>query len=388
MKRNLYLQLFAEAAVSHDYTNKTTSNTTGNNLSAENKTFYEKKLIETADPELIFDQFADKYPIPKNGGKTIEFRQFSPLPSVVSDTKLVEGVTPKGNKLNVSAITATVEQMGDYVEISDMAQTTALDPMIIQATSIIGSQAGRVLNKVTREKISGGTNVRYAPKSDGTAITSRTTLDKTCTISLKLLRAVANDLKRNNAPKIDGYYIGIIHPDVATGIMNLDGWTDINKYKNPEAIYKGEIGSIAGIRFIENTEAKIMKDGICPALTYKETTDTTPQSGKAYYTKSNSTYTLFTDASFTSGTTYYEGATFNAVYFSYFVAKGAYATTEVEGGGLQHIIKPLGSGDDPLNQRGTVGWKATKCAEILVEQYLERVESCTDISDTAAVTAN
>lgn len=54
----------------------------------------------------------------------------------------------------------------------------------------------------------------------------------------------------------------------------------------------------------------------------------------------------------------------------------AYATTELEGGGLQHIVKQLGYGDDPLNQRASVGWKAVKTAERLSEQYMVRIESC------------
>lgn len=40
-------------------------------------------------------------------------------------------------------------------------------------------------------------------------------------------------------------------------------------------------------------------------------------------------------------------------------------------------VKPLGSAgsSDPLNQRSTVGWKAIKTAERLVEEYMIRVES-------------
>ena len=53
------------------------------------------------------------------------------------------------------------------------------------------------------------------------------------------------------------------------------------------------------------------------------------------------------------------------------------------GGGLQHIVKPLGSAGsaDPLNQRGTVGWKATKVAERLVEAYMIRVETASTFND-------
>ena len=52
--------------------------------------------------------------------------------------------------------------------------------------------------------------------------------------------------------------------------------------------------------------------------------------------------------------------------------------TEVTGGGLQTIVKQKGSAGtaDPLDQRSSVGWKALKTAEILVPNYLVRVESC------------
>ena len=65
-----------------------------------------------------------------------------------------------------------------------------------------------------------------------------------------------------------------------------------------------------------------------------------------------------------------------AVFGTLVLGAHAYATTELEGGGLQHIVKQLGYGDDPLNQRASVGWKAVKTAERLSEQYMVRIESC------------
>ena len=58
--------------------------------------------------------------------------------------------------------------------------------------------------------------------------------------------------------------------------------------------------------------------------------------------------------------------------------------TELEGGGLEHIVKQLGYGDDPLNQRASVGWKGMRAAERLVEQYMVRIESASSYSATAA----
>ena len=61
-------------------------------------------------------------------------------------------------------------------------------------------------------------------------------------------------------------------------------------------------------------------------------------------------------------------------------------STELQGGGLETIIKPLGSAGaaDPLNQRGTIGWKATKAAIRLVEAYMVRVETASSFDDAPA----
>ena len=91
------LQLFADS-----YADAQTSqlNQAGNDMSPEMKTFYNKHLIQTAEPELVYDRFAEQYPIPAHAGKTMEFRRFSPLKKAL--TPLTEGVVPDGNKLNVT----------------------------------------------------------------------------------------------------------------------------------------------------------------------------------------------------------------------------------------------------------------------------------------------
>ena len=96
------LQLFADPSAS-------LQNTTGT-MTNEMKTFYEKRLIDQAEPRLVHDQFADYYPVPQNGGKTIEFRKYDSLPK--ADTPLTEGVTPNGQTLNVTTITSDLHQIG------------------------------------------------------------------------------------------------------------------------------------------------------------------------------------------------------------------------------------------------------------------------------------
>jgi N4-gp56 family major capsid protein len=162
---------------------------------------------------------------------------------------------------------------------------------------------------------------------------SRSAIDDTALVTAKLIKKAAMILKRQNAPTINGSYVALIHPDVAYDLMNdQEGWIDVHKYMDATKIFDGELGKIGNVRFVESTEAKIFMGA---------------------------------------------GASGANVYSTMVLGKGAYATTEITGGGLQHIVKPLGSAGsaDPLNQRATVGWKAIKTAERLVEQYMVRIES-------------
>ena len=297
-------------------------------LSAEMKTFYDMTLIDEAQASLVHDQFGQKRPIPKNGGKTIEFRKFAALAKAT--TPLTEGVTPDGKALTVSTITATVNQYGDYITMSDVLELTALDNVVLEATKLLGRQAGLTLDTIVRNVLQSGTNVTYCPKvgTNGaeTAVTSRDGLDTTCQLTVKVLQQVVAKLRAQNAPTIGGKYVAIIHPFAAYDLMRDPEWIDAHKYAKPDNLYEGEIGEVAGVRFVQTSEAKI-----------------------------------------------YEGGVFGSLFFG----EGAYGVTEISGGGLQTIVKQKGSAgtSDPLNQRSSVGWSAIKTAELLIPQYLVRVES-------------
>ena len=328
------LQLFA------DVTNATTSAGSGNNLSAEMKTFYDKVLLREAGPNLVHEQFGQKRDIPRGSGKTIEFRKFNQLPKAL--TALTEGVTPDGGALDVTSLTATVAQYGYFVRITDMLDLTAIDNVIVEAVQLLGSQAGVTMDTIVRNALVSGTNVMYCPKVAGgneTAVTTRGGMDSTSQLTVKMVQKAAALLKKNNVPTINGKYVAIIHPYVAYDLMRDSEWVDAHKYAQPTNLYTGEIGELAGVRFVESTEAKVWNDSNCPQI---------GSTGKHY-----------------------------SVFATLFLGKNAYGVTEVTGGGLQTIVKAKGSGgtSDPLDQRSTVGWKGIRTAKILLEQNMVRVES-------------
>lgn len=315
------------------FANANTNLTTSSGLTDEMKVFYSDYLIDNAVPKLVHDQFGQKHPIPKNGGKTIEFRKYSPLPKLT--TPISEGVTPDGQSLTMSTVEATVAQYGGYITLSDVLMLTAIDNNLVQATKLLGAQAGATLDTITREVLNGGTNVIFSGGKD-----ARTTLDATSLLTVDDIKKAVRLLKSQNAEKVNGDWVGIIHPDVAYDLTNDPAWKDVKTYSDPQDIYEGEIGKIFGVRFVETTEAKIWAGA---------------------------------------------GADSRAVYSTLILGDNAYGVTEITGGGLEHIVKQLGSAGtgDPLNQRATAGWKATKVAERLVENYMVRIESASTFNPTA-----
>lgn len=309
------------------------TNVTGDTgMTVEMKTYYSDYLIDNAEPQLIHDQFGQKRPIPANGGKTIEFRKYAPL--VKQTTALTEGTPPNGQKLTVTNITATVAQYGGFVALSDVLLLTAIDNNLVEATQLLGAQAGRTLDTITREVLAAGTNVLYV---DGKS--ARSGIAQTSVLTVTDVRKAVRKLKIANTAPINGDFVGIIHPDCAYDLMSDNDWKYPHQYVDTENIYGGELGKIAGVRFVETTEAKIFAGA---------------------------------------------GASSANVYGTLILGANAYGVTEVTGGGLQHIVKQLGSAGtaDPLNQMATVGWKAIKTAVILNQDAMVRVESASSFATT------
>lgn len=324
------LQLFAEP-------NPNVQTTDSADLTPEMKDYYNTLLLKLMQANLVHTQFGKKDSIPKNGGRTILYRMYSAFPAVTS--ALEEGITPNGVPLKVTEINKTLEEFGAYTTLSDTLILTAIDDNIKEATEKHADNAVLTLDRIARKELNASTNVVYAAK-DGVRATSRGQLTAEHTLTYNDVAYMATMLKRNNAPTIDGSYIAIVHPDVAQDIMLDERWIDVQKYKNPESVYNGEIGKLHNVRFIESTEALCVK----------------------------------------------EGASACGVYSTIFLGRDAYHVIDVGGAGVEIIVKPAGSSGsaDPLNQRSTVGWKIPMFGvKRTIEQYIWKFESGSSLSDIA-----
>lgn len=302
-----------------------------NQLSAEDKTFYERALLERLLPQLNFYKDAQKKKLPKNQGRTMNFRKFNSL--TAPSASLTEGVTPDGNDLNVTTVTATVAQEGDFVLISDLIQMTGIDPVLTETSELLGEEAGVVVDNRIQTAISGGTNVYFAGGA-----TTRAGLETAETKHLTAddIKKIVRKLKNANAKRFsDGYYHMQIDPDIAYDLMSDSAWVDVSKYSKPEQMAKGELGKMHGMKFFETTNLSIV--------------DSSAGSSKI------------------------------PVHIAYAYGKDSYACIDLEGGAgkPEIIVKPNGSAGsaDPLDQRASAGWKNCFTAVITQPLALVRVET-------------
>lgn len=288
-------------------------------------TYYDKHLLAFAEPVLVHNQFGQKRPIPANSGIKVNFRKYSRLPKAT--TSLVEGITPDGFALQKSTVEATVAQYGAYIAYTDLMNLADIDKDMTEANKLLAANAGETLDYITAQVLAAGTNVFYAQGG-----TSRATLTRAANaLTVDDIKRAAAILKNNNARKIDGSYVCIVHPFIAYDLMKDSQWIDVKNYDNKD-LYAGELGTLYGIRFVESSEATIFKGA---------------------------------------------GADGIDVYATLVIGADAYGVTEITGGGMKSVIKQLGSSGaaDPLDQRGSQGWKATHTAVILDELNMVRIES-------------
>lgn len=310
-----------------------TNVTDQNQLSNEDKTFYERALLERLLPQLQFYKDARKRKLAKNEGRTVNFRRFDSLTIPASNGVLTEGVTPDGNDLTVSVITATVEQYGDWVSISDLIQMTGIDPVITETSQLLGEEASEVFDSVIQSKLKTGTNVFYAGgKASEAALASDATITKLTGDDVK---KIVRKLKNANAKRFpDGYYHMIINPSVAFDLMSDSAWVDVTKYCQPGKLEKGELGKMHGMKFYETTNLDEVK------------------------------------------VTSYDS---NPLVVCYAYGSNSYDVIDLEGGAGKPsiIVKPNGSAGsaDPLNQRASVGYKAAFTAVITQPLALVKVET-------------
>ena len=319
------LQLFAFADAPDSMTKSTTPA-----MSPTMKEFYDTSLLENAREAMVWNQFGKEQTM--THGNSAEWRKMKTFAPAL--TPLEEGKAPEGSTLGMERITAEISQHGDYVPVSDVLEYEAYDDVIFGATEEMGAAGGETEDLLTRNSVIAGTAVAYCPLSDGTVPTQRSGLDGTSRLTPTMVNKAVTYLKKMKAPRINGYYVAIIHPSVAEDLRETGEWKEFHKHNAVNQIFKGEIGELHGCKFIESNTAKIWNEDN------------------------------------------------GAVYATMFFGKDAWGKLELAGAGMEMIIKDKSEIGGPLEQFSTVGYKFMHGTAILYPERLLRVESNSSYSET------
>lgn len=319
-------------------------------ISPRTAAFAVAKMLRRALPYLVIEKFGQSYPIPTNSSKVAKFRRYEAL--ALATTPLTEGVTPTGKTLTATDVTATLEQYGDFVTISDVIQDTHEDPVFSEAQQILAEQAAQTVETVRFNILKAGTNVFYA-----SGVANRASV--AAAVSLTDQRKITRAFKRQNARMItkkvastanfntestEPGFIALIHPDLENDVRAMAGFINVKDYGNM-APYEHEIGAVEDVRYIRST-----------IFTSWEAAGAVTGAGTSFVSSDS---------------------TNNDVYPILYIASDAYGLVPLKGkDSLTPMVKNPGmpSDSDPLGQRGFVSWKAMTTAVILNQLWMARLE--------------
>lgn len=327
------------------------------------------RMLKRATPYLQLERFGQTYVLPTNSTNVAKFRRYylagatgsagqysggvngsGAAPGVpLATTPLIEGVTPSGNSLAVQDYTVKLSQYGDYVTITDVIEDIHTDPVLAQATDILGEQAAQTVEALRFNVLKAGTNVFYA-----NSVASRSLI--VSTISLADQRRVTTALNRQNTKKItsvvastpdfntksvEAAYMAVVHPDLETDIRNMIGFVPVASYGPHTTPFEGEIGSVEQVRYLTSTMISPWPDAGGAKGTLRSTSGTSAD--------------------------VYPVLIFGRDAFGIVSLKGKSSMTPM-------VVNPKPAAGDPLAQRGTCGWKLWTGSVILQDAFMARLE--------------
>lgn len=309
-----------------------------------------REMLAHAEPVLVLSKFGLSKPLPMNRAKTASFRRPIPFDATPTTRLLQEGVTPPSVQMTYEDVTVTLNQYGGLVEISDVVNDQAEDPVLKDSAMMAGEQAAETIENVIWGVVRGGTNVLYANGATRLAVNTALTSSKLRAATRALRRQRGRPITKimDSTPNwatrsVEGGFVAVGHTDLESDIRNIPGFIAVADYGSRQPLCPEEIGTVESIRFV-----------LSPVLT------------------------PFANAGGAAGTTVLStGGTSADVYPLLVFARESFGLVALKG---KYAIEPsvinpgLKSKSDPLGQRGYVGWKTYFAALVLNEAWQIRIE--------------
>lgn len=301
-------------------------------LTAEGRTFYETQLLMRALPRFAYLNWGLQKDIPARGGNNIQFRRLERPAATTS--ALVEGTPPASTAVTWVSVAGTIYTYGAYSAFSEVAFNQGIDNILSESTEMWGEHMGDSLDQVARAVLIAGTTVQYSDVAGSRGGVSGPLTEAE-------VREAVSTLKKNNARRIaraGNRFVAVTHPNAMYDFVGSPSGNlsvilqnaGVRGEANP--LFSGDAFDYLGVRFIETSNARVF--------------------GSA-------------------------GLTFRGVFTTLVMGEEFYGETRFGTIRPQIIVKDPDSGGvaNPLNQWGTVGWKASLGVVRLNEAFAVRIES-------------
>jgi N4-gp56 family major capsid protein len=221
--------------------------TTSSN-SASLHLYYQKKLLTTLQPRLQLYKLGKKTKQPQGLGVRAKWLIYTKISS--STSALTEGTNPAEISFTTANITADVLQYGQFVKVSDLLETVAIDPVMENLVELLGKAGAETIEDLIVAELDAAMTIQRVNNRSA----DNSVLATDVVVMKEFIRAMVNMKAAFVGPHDLGAYMAVLHPSNEYDILtetNQGGWLDLNSYakEGSQEPINGEIGKCYGIRF-------------------------------------------------------------------------------------------------------------------------------------------
>jgi N4-gp56 family major capsid protein len=235
-------------------------------LSLDQEKYLVAKLLDRSYINLVMASMCDKLSMKEGAGRTAFMVRYQRMNVPVAT--LTEGTTPADSVFSLQEVTVTLDQWGDWIEVTDVAELTTKHPVIQEATRLLADNAARVMDREITVVMLAGTNVIFG---DGTP-TARSGVDATMVVTDALLKRARALLTNDGAPPFGGPagdakeasksyprgsgYMLVCGPEVVNQISNpsvsYGTFVTTATHSDPSQLVTGEVAKWINFRIVES----------------------------------------------------------------------------------------------------------------------------------------
>lgn len=207
------------------------------------KQYWHDFFIEILVDTLAMKGLTKRARIPTGNGTTVWWVGLS---KVDAGAALSEGADPTARSSNAFRVSAVLKEYGNLVKNSRLFMDTAIDGTREQIIMDLARDAAKLVDDTLLASALSGTNKVFAG-----AATHRSNIVLASTATIDSVRKAVRLLQLSSVPRYpDGFYVGLVHPDVAYDLQTDSKWLDVVKYRDTVKYdIAGEVGSLYGVRF-------------------------------------------------------------------------------------------------------------------------------------------